>query len=242
MTDDDRIVAAGEYVLGTLDPDERAAFAAEIARDRRAAEAVRRWERALAPLADRIAPVAPPETAWAAIAARIVPAPAAPVARAVAANDNAAGAWRAAALAASLVAAALGGWLAVRPAATPAPVVIASAPAPTFVATLGGGAPKPGLLISFDEARGVLVAQPVGLSAPAGRSLQLWWIVGTAPPRPIGLIDATRAVRLNLGERVAPLGGTTFAVSIEPAGGSPTGQPTGPIPYTGTALRLPPLT
>ncbi len=43
---------------------------------------------------------------------------------------------------------------------------------------------------------------------------------------------ATLADRLG---KVDPalLGDTVFAVSLEPEGGSPTGQPTGPVLYTG---------
>lgn len=237
MMDEEMNAAAGEYALGTLPPAERAAFAARIAVDRAAAEAVLIWERALAPLADGVAPVAPPVAVWPMIERRIgVAAPA---------NDRGqAGPWRWATAAAVAIAAGLGATLALRPtpAPTAAPPVIAAAPAPasiTFVATLNEGAAKPGLLLTVDPATGEVVAQPVGLVRPDGRALQLWWLAGTAAPRSVGLIDPARAVRL----RVAPglaLTGSNFAVSVEPPGGSPTGAPTGPIPYVGAAFQLPP--
>jgi len=37
----------------------------------------------------------------------------------------------------------------------------------------------------------------------------------------------------------APNGDVTLAVSVEPTGGSPTGQPTGPVVYSGKLLSLP---
>lgn len=243
MTDDERAVAAGEYVLGTLPPAERAAFAASVAVDRLAAEAVRFWERALAPLAATIAAEAPPASVWAAILARIsgeraandpgLPAPAA---------APGPGAWRGIAVAASLLAAALLAWNVVqRPAREPAPApVIATAPAPpnvVSVAALNAGGAKAGLLLTVDEATGVILARPVDLAPRARRDLQLWWIEGTAAPRPVGLLDPAQARRFRL--PTASFAGTTFAISVEPVGGSPTGAPTGPIIFSGEAVRLP---
>jgi anti-sigma-K factor RskA len=56
----DPSLGAAEYVLGTLDEAERAAFAERLAHDAAAQEAVRAWERRLAPLAS-VAPAAQPD-------------------------------------------------------------------------------------------------------------------------------------------------------------------------------------
>jgi anti-sigma-K factor RskA len=254
--DDTLVALAGEYVLGTLPPAERAAFAARIAQDRAAAEAVRDWERRLAPLALRPDTGPAPDAArsWAAIAARIGDAP--PVANAPRplglsspANDGGAlrslrgrlNAWRAgavalaAALAVSLVTPGLR-----TPAVAPAPGE-ASAPAEPraeLVAALGPPEGQTGLLLRVDPATGALIAQPVALSVPEGRQLQLWIIEGTAPPRPLGLLDPTRPVSLQLGEAAGALTQAVFAISVEPPGGSPTGAPTGPVIQTGRAVEL----
>ena len=54
-------------------------------------------------------------------------------------------------------------------------------------------------------------------------------------PVAVGMISASRPVTLTLGpalrSRVRPT--AAFAVSVEPTGGSPTGQPTGPVIATG---------
>ena len=72
MTDDDDIDAiAGEYVLGTLDAGERASVAARRLREPALDAAIREWERRLAPLAELVAAVAPPEDTLAKIEARI---------------------------------------------------------------------------------------------------------------------------------------------------------------------------
>jgi len=110
--DERRIAAAGEYVLGTLPPPERAAFEARLLTDRLAADLVRWWERALAPLAGVAAAEAPAARVWTAILARIGPGK--PVA-----NDDRVARWRAAALVLGGVAASLGAWMVARPPLAP---------------------------------------------------------------------------------------------------------------------------
>jgi anti-sigma-K factor RskA len=55
----------------------------------------------------------------------------------------------------------------------------------------------------------------------------------------LGLIPDAGAATLTLtAAQLAVLGNTpTLAVSVEPAGGSPTGLPTGPVIYTAPLLR-----
>ena len=81
---------------------------------------------------------------------------------------------------------------------------------------------------------------PGPMPIPAGKSAQLWAIVGTDPaPHPLGLFHAgrRRAVEADA-ESPAPMpAGTTFAISIEPLGGSPTGAPTGPVVGSATLIR-----
>lgn len=64
---DDQDVLAAEYVLGTLDPDERAQARALISVDAAFAGSVRAWERRLGDLCVMVEPVEPPEPIWEAI-------------------------------------------------------------------------------------------------------------------------------------------------------------------------------
>jgi anti-sigma-K factor RskA len=58
-------------------------------------------------------------------------------------------------------------------------------------------------------------------------------------PRPLGLI-AKGALSVDLGPLAArALASGVLAVSLEPAGGSPTGSPTGPVLYQGRILAAP---
>jgi anti-sigma-K factor RskA len=86
--------------------------------------------------------------------------------------------------------------------------------------------------VVVDPATGEAAVVLAGLDAlPAGRVYELWAIRGERAPEPAGLLPAaapiaTRGTRL---ERPGEV--TAFAVSVEPAGGSPT--PTGPIVLVG---------
>ena len=66
----------------------------------------------------------------------------------------------------------------------------------------------------------------------AGRSYELWALPrGGGAPVSLGLLPAAGSAERPLSERqrTALLAADKVAVSVEPAGGSPTGSPTGPI-------------
>jgi anti-sigma-K factor RskA len=71
---DDPDLRAAEYVLGTLDAGERAAFAREAARDPAVQARIRAWERRLGPLAETVAAETPPPRVRAALL-QALPAP-----------------------------------------------------------------------------------------------------------------------------------------------------------------------
>jgi len=54
---------------------------------------------------------------------------------------------------------------------------------------------------------------------------------GSGAPRSLGLISASGATVVKKGKLLE--GATGLAVSLEPASGSPTGAPTGPVLYVG---------
>lgn len=62
---------AGEFVLGALEADERAAVERRMRDEPDFRRSVDAWTRRLTPLADRVAPVTPPASAWGAIRQRI---------------------------------------------------------------------------------------------------------------------------------------------------------------------------
>jgi anti-sigma-K factor RskA len=75
----------------------------------------------------------------------------------------------------------------------------------------------------------------IGATAPpSDRAFELWAIApGSTRPRSLGVIPASGEMK------ISPLpadlrDGATLAISVEPMGGSPTQQPTGPVVFTGS--------
>ena len=227
---DERDLRAAEYVLGTLSASERAAMDLERTVDPATAAEVRAWERRLAPL-DSTAPLVVPDPRVWSMILRALPR------RRTAANDNRVDAlsrqirlWRLAALGAGALAAGLALFVAVgaRP----------GGPAESrYVAVVSRGGELPALLVNVDLAAGTAQVRPVGAETPDGRSLELWYVEG-GTPKTLGVIAGNaRQVALPAAAKVGRSPDGVFAVSVEPPGGSPTGQPTGPVIYTGKLIR-----
>jgi anti-sigma-K factor RskA len=86
-----------------------------------------------------------------------------------------------------------------------------------------------------------LQVEPLTLAAvEPDRSLELWAIPADGKPISLGVIPAGGSGKVELGETQKALIGKpiALAVSLEPKGGSPTGQPTGPVLYQGTLAAL----
>jgi anti-sigma-K factor RskA len=86
-----------------------------------------------------------------------------------------------------------------------------------------------------------LIVKPVGAApVPTGRSLELWMLPDGAPPRSLGVIPATGVGRVTLpaAADVALARVPALAVTLEQAGGSPTGAPQGPVLYSGRIERM----
>lgn len=225
---------AAELALGVLDGQAFDEARALCLSDREFAEAVEAWELRLAGLTEGIAPVPPADRVWAAIRARLVNAPA---------NDNAwnnIGLWRgltAASIAVAVVS--LGVMLAPRPspvAPTTPPAVAAVAPYVALVAAPNGGPSLAAITVEADLRR--IVVTPVALTEEQARSLELWVVPADGgAPRSLGLVKAGMPTVLNNIVLPVEARGAALAISREPAGGSPTGAPTGPILGVGALTR-----
>jgi len=69
---------------------------------------------------------------------------------------------------------------------------------------------------------------------PPGKSYELWMLPGSGKPVAMGLMNSTGIASETVPpEMLAAIANAkVLAISLEPAGGSPTGQPTGPVLYT----------
>jgi len=108
-------------------------------------------------------------------------------------------------------------------------------PRVAVLSPLAGGAP---MLMATAERDGRLVVRPTSsIAVPSGRDLELWALAqGESRPRSLGVLPPSgRSLHAELSPN------TQLLVSLEPKGGSPTGQPTGPVLYGGwlTTIELP---
>ncbi len=230
-------VLAGEYVLGALDAAEMRIVRLRAAADPALARAITAWEHRLAPLAETVAPVAPPAALWSRIAAateevgegpaglqapaeRLVP-PARPPRPLRAPPPRRVWPWQAATVAALALAAGFAA-VALLPHHEPAEQVAALSPP---------NAAGPGFVAEVRRDGSMVLTALAPVPVPAGRDLELWILPkGATAPRSLGVVTAA-------GRRIVlptpPTPGTQLMVSVEPKGGSPTGAPTGPVVYAG---------
>ncbi|MGY2291784.1 anti-sigma factor [Pseudomonas sp. SDO528_S397] len=103
-----------------------------------------------------------------------------------------------------------------------------------YNATLVSAAHQPALHIkAFAD---YLQIEPLALAAIAPtRDLELWAIPPDGKPVSLGVLPASAQGRMDLSPQQQALLRTplTLAISLEPHGGSTTGQPTGPVLYQG---------
>ncbi len=213
-------LTAAELALGVLDGEEKAAAMRRVLADPEFAREVERWRRHFAEMLAEVDAVEPPDGMFARIEMALWP------------RRGSRFFWPAiaAALAASLILA-----LVMRPAANTQP----AAPAPTLVATLDPAMKGASIPAVYDPSRGVIKIAVIGAIEP-GRSNELWLIGHDGIPRSLGLLktNAGSTVSVSEANRSAIVAGTKLAISGEPAGGSPSGQPTGPILAIGAFISL----
>ncbi|MGE8153596.1 anti-sigma factor [Pseudomonas vancouverensis] len=103
-----------------------------------------------------------------------------------------------------------------------------------YSATLASADAKPALRVQAHA--DYLQVEPLTLAAiTPEQSLELWAIPADGKPISLGVIPAggKGKVELNAAQKTLIGKPITLAVSLEPKGGSPTGQPTGPVLYQG---------
>jgi anti-sigma-K factor RskA len=226
---------AGEYVLGVLSEADRRRVEERMLRDRPFAAMVANWSDNLSGFNDDYAAEAPSPQAFAKIERRLFPA------RSFRQELAASGSWwnslilwrglAFASLALLVTYASLqSGWIGAPP------------PSRTLMAQMSGGdGAAVGLLARYDMGSGRMQLMPVAASADAARSLQLWLVPdGGQAPVSLGILPQTGEGTIDIPSNLRPRlkDGVTFAVSVEPFGGSPTGQPTGPVIASGKAQDI----
>jgi len=225
----DRSVLAAEYVLGVLNAAQRREAEARIARDRAFAAEVAAWQAHFAPLADEIEPVEPPMYAWPRLSSALFAKPAR------SGLWESLRFWRGFAIGAGALAAAAIAAVFVLPRQPPAPT-----PAAPMVAAINLDDGKPAFLAAIDTERGTMLLLPVTVAIPAERVAELWLIPPNDKPHSLGVVDVAKpmSIAIPIALRGAVGVQAAVAISVEPLGGSPTGQPTGPVIAKGGITSL----
>ena len=246
---------AGEYVLGVLDAANRSDVQSRLKTDAALADEVQIWETRLTPLFEEVATADVPGYVWGRICDALGRQPARLVApaRGVNASDaktsfwESLGFWRGV----SGLAMASVGVLAIAlmsqkptivevPVEVPAPVVTPAPAQPGLVSTLAEDNGNAGFVAAVDRDTGMLTVTPL-MAAPVDERVQeLWVIPNGQKPISLGLLDANKAQARKLPADLLASVSTEaiFAVTLEPPGGAPGGNPTGPIIAKGAIAVL----
>jgi anti-sigma-K factor RskA len=223
---------AAEYVLGTLAGRARARFQSLMRYDPELRRAVADWETRLTPLAHAGTEIAPPDRLWRAIDRRVKRV------RRRSGWWESLAFWRTFAVTGVAFAAVLG-------------VAIGMAPRPeppiSTVAVMSDSGGRPAMVVAWPPMKAmrdphirVKIVQDHPTMAPS-TSWELWLLPG-AKAAPISLgqvsLDQVQVIKLPQAVTARMAGAWGMALSVEPAGGSPTGAPTGPIIFRGECVRI----
>jgi anti-sigma-K factor RskA len=238
MTELDDIDGLGaEYVLGTLSRDERRDVAQRRASEPELDRAINAWERRMGPLVEVVAPVQPSASLYSKIRAQIgLSQHVISLKTRELALKRRARRWRGATAGMSAIAATLAGVIGWQEFGQP--------PMPTqFVAVLQSVTDKPAFLMTIDMKSHMCVITAVSAPKTPEKSYEVWLVNDKLPkPKSLGVYvegdmgmmpmdpDTDNDMFMN----------ATYAVSLEPEGGSPTGAPTGPVLFTGKLIQATP--
>jgi anti-sigma-K factor RskA len=109
-----------------------------------------------------------------------------------------------------------------------------------YVAVLERDAVPPAFVLLVDTGARSLNLRRIGAPREPGKSYELWLISSRLPaPRSLGLVgpgDVTELTDVLAGDDPALIGDASFAVSLEPEGGSPTGAPSN-VAFSGKPME-----
>ena len=270
IENEDHIVLAAEYVLGTLDGDERTQVETMMNVDQDFKALVESWERRLGELHAMVAAVEPPEHVWGKIRSAVsaiepsaalrlpelsAPPPIAPIllhpieapSADVVALSSRARRWRGVAQGLTALAACLVALIGVqtnRPDLLPEamrPKLPAAAPSRPLVAVLSRDGGPPAFVMTVDVATKTFTIRRAGVDPEGNKSYELWMVSDRFnQPRSLGIVgsgDFTPKAQLASYDKDI-VDNATYAITLEPQGGSPTGLPTSAPIFAGKLIEI----
>lgn len=129
---------------------------------------------------------------------------------------------------------------AIRPKPRTQIVEVPAPPSGQYVAVLQEDGNSPAFILTVDAATRNFTVRRVGATPEPGKSFELWLISDKLPqPRSLGVIGAgefTERPVLSSFD-AATISDATYAITVEQAGGSPTGMPTSPPIFSGRLIE-----
>lgn len=221
-----RELLTGEYVLGLLRGAARRRFERLLIEDARLRAEVTAWEEKFSAWNRGLQPLSPPASVWRRLQARIE-------AEAKSARAPRLKAWwSAAATLAAVVLLVIGIFL--------GRSVLTPSPAPAYLAVMSTAQGQPRWLITVHpQTQRVDIKSLADNTPPPGKSYELWMLPGSGKPIAMGLLNSGGSASETVSAEViaAIVGAKGLAISVEPEGGSPTGQPTGPVVYVAPLIQ-----
>jgi len=218
---------AAEYALGLLSPAEARAFEDLMTVDAGFRARYAFWVESFVSMTDGIDPVTPPTSVRAAIESALFGTPDAATTKPW---------WQRL----GLVPAIAGGLIAALVVLAVVDFNMTPAPfTPTHTARVVAQDDSLIVLAALDPATNTLRIERQAGTIAAGRAQELWVIAGDGVPVSLGVLPDAPVTDLVLDDRFGPLiKSGVLAISDEPAGGSPTGLPTGDVLATGEVTVL----
>jgi anti-sigma-K factor RskA len=216
---------AAEYVLGTLDADERRAIELQLGSNAALRAAIVQWEADLLPLSSLAEPVTPSAQLW-----RRIGRSAAGLQPVRVSAWRSLGLWRALTGASVAVAALLAVLLVGRP----------EVGKPQYMVVLVGPQDKaPGYVMQASNSRQLSLMPLNTAPVPSDKSLQFWTKAdGWGGPVSLGLVKPGQTITIPLDALPNVQPNQLFELTLEPAKGSPLNKPTGPIQFIGRAVKV----
>ncbi|WP_145574223.1 anti-sigma factor [Yersinia mollaretii] len=210
---------AAEYALGTLRGLARMRFERRFRRDPRLAADVASWQSLFTQLDNQLAPLEPPERVWKRLELELPQINIRHIKR----NRWSYMGWAlAACLAAILI----------------VPRLWVESPTAIPIAVLSNSQQNSQWVVSLEKSTRHLTLTPLNpVVVSSNNSLELWSIPAGEKPHSLGLLNAQGPTQLRLAENQLA-DHSLLAISLEPHGGSPTGQPTGAVLFSGPLQNL----
>lgn len=251
---------AAQYVLGVLSASARTRFKARMLQEQDLRDLVYAWERRLNPLASMVAPEPVPPHLWQAIIEKIEQTGAAngsgieqllpnsslpDPGKLPTPTDIRYRRWKTWAGFSTAVAAALALFIIFDPNGIvplvhlPAGQTTTQTASPQMqdIAVLSSTDKTPAWIVRREQGK-LLLLNLNAAAVPAQHDLELWTIQGNQPPQSLGILKLENGQASLSNIQASQLSkDSILAISLEPAGGSPTGAPTGAVLYSGNIVK-----